>query len=150
MAAHHVRVVLDRELALRIGNASLGLCHPAHEVLRIAAGVPEPEAGVGPLETVGDGLALNTTFEAAAAGIMGTLGTGAARAIGGRPDAAPMLARAGLVFIIPASFAAISARFCATSSAGDSWKHGESAEELNGEAHTPVMEVEGALEFEVF
>ena len=115
-----------------------------------AAGVADPEAGVGPLETVGDGLALNTTFEAATAGTMGTLGTGAARATGGRAEVAPMLARAGLVFIIPASLAAISARFCATSSAGDSWRCSENTELVSGEIHTPVVEVEGALEFEVF
>lgn len=85
-----------------------------------AAGVPEPEAGVagvGPLEILGDGDALYTTFDGTEAGTIGTLGTGAAR-LTGRPAVA--FANAGFFFIIAACLAAISARFCAMSSTAES------------------------------
>lgn len=83
-----------------------------------SSGVPEPDAGVagvGPLDTVGDGVTLDTTFDGRDAGRMGTLSVGAAI-----PVVALVAEAAGTRgFFMAASLAAISARFWAIRSAPD-------------------------------
>lgn len=77
------------------------------------AGVPapEPDAGVGPLEMLGEGVLLYTALDGSDAGTIGTLGTGAASPGPGEGRDADGAAGNTFFLFMAASLAAISARF---------------------------------------